>query len=236
MNTYLNPLKQAFVKGQNPEIAVQMKKYMRGQYAYFGIKAPQRSAITRTFLSEYGLPGDDQLEPIVKQCWDQPEREFQYFAMELLVRIAKKAELCRVDFYEYLILSKSWWDTVDYMASNLVGVHFQKFPDVIQDYTTKWMNSGNIWLQRTSLIFQLKYKQHTDLELLDRNIRQLEGSHEFFINKAIGWALRQYSKTDAQWVINYVKQNQDMLDPLSQREAVKWLVRKGLILTTSNSK
>ena len=140
MNSYLYPLKQAFVKGQNPEIAVQMKKYMRGQYAYFGIKAPQRTAITRKFLSEYGLPGDDRLEPIVKECWDQPEREFQYFAMELLARIAKKAELCRVDLYEYLILSKSWWDTVDYMASNLVGVHFQKFPDVIHDYTTKWMN------------------------------------------------------------------------------------------------
>lgn len=138
--------------------------------------------------------------------------------------MAKKAEKERIDLYEYLIVNKSWWDTIDYSASNLVGVHFQKFPELIQPYTEKWMDSGNMWLQRTSLLFQLKYKKATDLELLTDYIHQLQGSKEFFINKAIGWILREYSKTNAAWVVDFVNSNQ--LAPLSHREALKWLNRK----------
>lgn len=223
MNTYLAPLEKSFFKNSHPEFAAQMKKYMKGQFEYFGIKAPERSLLVREFISVHGYPNDDDLESVVKNCWDLPQREYQYFAMEILGKMARKAEICRVDLYEYLILSKSWWDTVDFIASNLVGVHFQKFPLIIPDYTTKWMNSENIWLQRTTLLFQLKYRGNTDLELLTQSIEQLKGSHEFFINKAVGWALRQYSKTDAKVVIKYVQNNEPWLAPLSKREALKWL-------------
>ena len=205
MHPYLIPLSELFQKRANEEIALYMKKYMKGQYAYFGIKSLERRELKKEFLHTHGLPGSEILPIITKECWYLPQREYQYFIMEVLERLAKKAEKERIDLYEFMIVNKSWWDTVDYIASNLVGVHFQKYPDLINPVTEKWMNSGNIWLQRTSLLFQLKYKKKTDVMLMTNYIQRLQGSKEFFINKAIGWILREYSKTDGDWVRNYVE-------------------------------
>jgi 3-methyladenine DNA glycosylase AlkD len=224
MHAYLIPLSDTFELNSNKEIAFYAKKYMKGQFEYFGIKSPERREIKKEFLQKYGLPEGPNLPVLVKDCWELPQREFQYFIMEVLERSAKKAEPDRIDLYEFMITHKSWWDTVDYIASNLVGVHFQKYPELIIPTTKKWMDSGNIWLQRTSLLFQLKYKRRTDVALMSEYIKRLQGSKEFFINKAIGWILREYSKTDADWVLNYVKHNP--LAPLSKREALKWLERK----------
>lgn len=224
MNHYLIPLSELFEANANDAIAAPMKKYMKGQFEYFGIKSPQRKELKQAFLKTYGLPPIDQLETITKECWNLSQREYQYVIMEVLGRLAKKADKGRIELYEYLIVNKSWWDSIDYIASNLVGVHFEKYPELIKVYTEKWMNSGNIWLQRTAILFQLKYKKNTDLKLLSDYIQRLQGSKEFFINKAIGWMLREYSKTDKNWVINFVNTNQ--LAPLSKREALKWLEKK----------
>jgi 3-methyladenine DNA glycosylase AlkD len=224
MHPYLNPLLELFQKNANPEIAFYAKKYMKGQYEYFGIKSQERRDLKKEFLQKYGLPGPEMLPLITKECWDLPQREYQYFIMEVQERLAKKAEKERIDLYEFMILKKSWWDTVDYIASNLVGVHFQKYPDLIYPVTEKWMATGNMWLQRTSLLFQLKYKKKTDVTLMTNYIQRLQGSKEFFINKAIGWILREYSKTDSDWVRHYVEKQS--LAPLSRREALKWMERK----------
>jgi len=222
MHPFLIPLSELFQKRANEEIAYYMKKYMKGQYAYFGIKSPERRELKKEFLQK--LPGPEVLPFITNECWDLPQREYQYFIMEVLERLAKKAEKERIELYEFMILNKSWWDTVDYIASNLVGVHFQKYPDLMNLVTEKWMNTGNMWLQRTSLLFQLKYKRKTDVTLMTSYIHRLQGSKEFFINKAIGWILREYSKSDGDWVRDYVATCQ--LAPLSRREALKWLERK----------
>ena len=229
MYTYLVPLKKEFEQNRDEALAVRMKQYMKGQYTYFGIPSPLRRDILREFLKVYGLPKVDDINMITKDCWDQPEREFQYFIMEILGKMARRAEPDRIDLYEYISVNKSWWDTIDYIASNLVGVHFQKYPEQIKPQTEKWMDSENMWLQRISLLFQLKYKAKTDVELMSRYIERLLGSKEFFINKAIGWILREYSKTNAEWVLNYVNENKNLLSGLSYREALKWLDRKGKI-------
>lgn len=223
MEPYVESLLERFGEHSNPENAAAMKKYMKGKFDYFGIKSPLRKELSRTHIREQGIPKEEDVETIMHACWAVPQREVQYFAMELAGRVAKKAELCRVDLYEYMALEKSWWDTIDYIASNLVGVHFQKFPDAIVPYTGRWMDSGNIWLQRISLLFQLKYRDKTDLDLMSTYIHRLTGSKEFFINKAIGWILREYSKTNASWVIRYVEDHAAELAPLSRREALKWL-------------
>jgi 3-methyladenine DNA glycosylase AlkD len=223
MHPYLNPLVLRFQEQRDPLRAAAMKQYMRGQFDYIGMNAPKHKELSRQHIREMGFPDEEEVEPVVHDCWKMDEREYQYFAMILLSRMAKKAPLCRVDLYEYMVREKSWWDTIDFIASNLVGVHFQRFPDAIKPYTTQWMNSGNRWLQRVCLLFQLKYKQKTDLELLDQFIKELHGSKEFFINKAIGWILREYSKTDRHWVLDYVERYKADLAPLSQREALKWL-------------
>jgi 3-methyladenine DNA glycosylase AlkD len=226
MDTYLLSLADKLIQSRCDANAFFMKKYMKEQFEYFGIKSPVRREIMKSFLNSYGLPPEERLQEIVFGCWNLPEREYQYFIMEVLGKMARTADNSRIGLYEFMIVNKSWWDTVDYIAAHLVGTHFLLFPEMIPETTERWMGSGDKWLQRTCLLFQLKYKSKTDLELLNGFIRQLKGSKEFFINKAIGWILREYSKTNPAWVKGYVDENHTDLAPLSKREALKWIQRR----------
>jgi 3-methyladenine DNA glycosylase AlkD len=138
---------------------------------------------------------------------------------ELLEKYKKMWAEDMIELFEKLIVTKSWWDSVDYMSSALVSVYFKKYPQQIKPVTESWMASGNMWLQRVSLIFQLTYRKETDTELMFHYMRQLTHSKEFFIQKAIGWALRQHAKTDADLVKQFVENTK--LAPLSKREALK---------------
>ncbi len=197
-----------------------MKKYMRDQFEYLGIKSPQGTVLMRTFIKEHGLPPLDQLDEIVRDLWALPQREFQYAAMTLMSKFEKKVEPEFITTIEYLITTKSWWDTVDLLAGHAVGSHFKRFPNVREKYLKKWRKSDNFWLRRTTLLFQLGYKKETDFDLLCELVRENLGSDEFFINKAIGWALRQYAHTNPAPVKKFVKATKE-LHPLSRREALK---------------
>ena len=122
-----------------------------------------------------------------------------------------------------MITQKSWWDTVDSMASDITGPYFQRYPEQIRPVTGGWNRSRNIWLQRSSLLFQKAWKKETDKERLASYILHLSKSTEFFVQKAIGWSLREYAKTDPDWVRSFVKSHQKELAPLSKREALKHL-------------
>ena len=148
-----------------------------------------------------------------------PEREWQYFGIELLMHYKKQWKISTIKLVEYGITHKSWWDTVDYIADAWAGEYFKLFPQRIITVTGKWNQSNHMWLQRCSLLFQKKYKKSTDTKLLGRYIIQLSGSKEFFIRKAIGWILREYAKTDPEWVKKFVASTE--LSPLSRREALK---------------
>lgn len=224
VHPYLLPLIQSLGNAANPEEAVFMKKYMRHQFDFYGIKSPERKRILKDFLERQGLPEAEQIEMIVKELWDLPQREAQYAGMELLKMQVKKANEKHFELLEYCLTHKSWWDTVDYLAGHVAGSLFKTFPEKINPQVSQWMDSGNSWLQRTCLLFQLAYKKQTDAPLLFSIILELHTSKEFFIQKAIGWALRQYSKTDPDAVSGFV--NQTELAPLSKREGLKWLGRK----------
>lgn len=120
-----------------------------------------------------------------------------------------------------MVTHKSWWDTVDFIAAKLMGEYFTKFPEQRAIYVKKWIDSNNIWLQRCALLFQLKYKENLDTALLGAVINSLLGSKEFFINKAIGWILREYSKTNPNWVMEFA--NKTALGNLSKKEALRWI-------------
>lgn len=222
---YILPLLSLLEEHRNDKEAVSMKKYMKGRYEYFGIKSPLRKELARQFRMENGPIRPEHLDEMVRWCWQAPERELQYIAMETLGREARKAGSSHLSLYEFMILNKSWWDTVDYIAANLVGPYFQLYPQEIKTVCDRWMASGNIWLQRSCLLFQLKYKDQTDVVLLDGFIQLLKESKEFFIRKAIGWILREYSKTNPDFVLQYIQQHK--LSGLSEREALKWLKNKG---------
>ena len=144
--------------------------------------------------------------------------------MGLLGKFEKELPLEFTETLETLIVTKSWWDTVDSIATGTVATYFQRYPGVRGETLPRWRRSENFWLRRTCILFQLDYKKETDFPLLCDIIRENLGSKEFFINKAIGWALRQYSRTDAQAVRNFVAATP--LHPLSAREALKWLDKR----------
>lgn len=224
MHNFVQNLRKALELRANPENAAHQKAYMRNQFAFFGLKAPEQKALYRDFFKQHGSPPADEIRTVIRELWQQPEREFQHFGMLLLEKYVKEGEADMINLFEFMITTKSWWDTVDMIASRLVGPHFKRFPKQIPIYTEKWMKSGNFWLQRTALLFQLKYKKNTDTKLLFNLIERLAHEDEFFIRKAIGWALREYSKTDPQAVINFVESHE--LKPLSRREALKVIERK----------
>jgi 3-methyladenine DNA glycosylase AlkD len=220
MHPYVRLLKSLYEQNANPTDAAPMKKYMRGQFEYLGIKTPLRVALQKGFIKEHGLPPLGELDIIMRELWSLPQREFQYTATSLLGKLETKLEPEFISTVEYLIVTKSWWDTVDTLAGNTIGVHFKRFPKVQEKYLKKWRKSDNFWLRRTALLFQLGYKDETDFDLLCEIIRENLGSGEFFINKAIGWALRQYAWTNPAPVKKFVKATKG-LHPLSRREALK---------------
>ena len=219
MHPYVFALKELFEKNADPAQAAPMKKYMRDQFEYLGIKTPQSAALQKQLYAEYGLPEVTDLDPVLRDLWALPQREFQYVGLGLLDKSEKKLPAKFIKPIEYLILTKSWWDTVDAIAGHTVGMHFRRFPDVREKHLPKWRASKNIWLRRTTILFQLNYKRETDFDLLCEIIRENLDSKEFFINKAIGWALRQYARVDPSAVSKFVKSTP--LHPLSKREAMK---------------
>ncbi len=220
MHTYVRQLKVLFEENTDLANATPMKKYLRDQFEFLGIKTPVRTVLQREFIKQHGLPPLEKLDLISRELWVLPQREFQYAAVSLIGKVEKKLEPDFITTLEYLIITKSWWDTVDTIAGNTVGVMFKNHPKVKENYLKKWRASDNFWLRRTTLLFQLKYKQETDFDLLCELIHENLGSDEFFINKAIGWALRQYAWTNPKTVKNFVRAT-SQLHPLSRREALK---------------
>ena len=220
MHPYVASLRTLFEPNANPAQAAPMKKYMRDQFEYLGIKSPQVKALFRQAIRENGLPSLEELDRVVRELWDLPQREYQYLAISLMERLEKKLPPTTIKTLEYMIVHKSWWDTVDNI-SHIVGIHFKRYPEVHEKYLPKWRVSDNFWLRRTAILFQLDYKEETDFALLSEIVQENLGSNEFFINKAIGWALRQHARIDPNAVKQFVKSTP--LHPLSRREAMKHL-------------
>jgi len=218
MHTYAKGIEKKFEELAHEEKAVGAKAYMRDQFEHYGIPAPLRRSTAKEYLKKQ-LPPYAELPAIVKELWKHPYREMQYFASELILALKKQWQPELIELLEYMITHKSWWDTVDKIASENVAPFFLLFPDKMRPVTKKWNHSPDIWLQRTSIIFQNPYKQKTEDGLLSEYILHCAHSKEFFIQKGIGWALREYSKTNAAWVKKFVAAHE--LAPLSKREALK---------------
>lgn len=221
MQEFVEILEIEFQKNENIKIAAEQKAYMRNQFEYVGLRAVERREIQKPFLMKAYLPKKEALSELVMTFWNKPQRDFQYFGQELAFNYLKQLEVGDIVLYEFMVSNKSWWDTVDYISVKLMGAYFKKFPEQRAKYVNKWLESGNIWLQRSALLFQLKYKEELDTKILSNAIHYLIGSKEFFINKAIGWVLREYSRTNPKWVVDFVEKKE--LNSLSKREALRLL-------------
>lgn len=221
---YFANLRSAFEKHANPIVATGAKAYMRNKSEFYGLPSPVRRQLVKEFISEAGYPPYDELEEMVHFAWEQPQREWQYVAMEIVEKSVKKANQNLLDLAEWMIINKSWWDSVDFIAPNIAGVLFKKFPEIKMQYIEKWMQSGNLWLQRSCLLHQLRDNKTADRALLFNLCERLAEHPDFFIRKAIGWSLRQYSKAYPEAVIDFVNTHQ--LSNLSRKEALKVINRK----------
>ena len=198
----------------------QMAAYMKNKFEFLGIQAPLRRSIAKPLLTATKPMSGEEIVSLIHELWLKPHREFQLIGIDVLQKNVSKLTPTDIAHVEHWILTKSWWDTVDFLASRGVG-HLFKDPSTKNQYLDKWLNSENIWLNRSCLLFQLFYRGKTDFELLKQIILHLNHKKEFFIQKAIGWSLRQYSKTNATNVIQFVEENN--LKGLAQREALKWV-------------
>jgi 3-methyladenine DNA glycosylase AlkD len=222
---YLAHVKTVFSKNGDPGRAQNQMRYMRYQFEYYGLKAPVWMALAKEIFAEKGLFDGEQLKTFARLCFEDEHRELHYAAVEMVQKKAKKQPEDFILFLEELLITKSWWDTVDWL-SKLVGWHFLRFPHLTLPVTRRWMASGNIWLQRICLIFQLSYKEKTDFGLMKKYILELAGSQEFFIRKGAGWALRQHSRIDPGGVVAFINAN-PQLAGLTKREGLKWLKNQG---------
>lgn len=219
--TYIAGLRTAFELLGDEQIAAEQSRYMKRLFPFFGLKTPERNAIVKGYIKEHGLPPFDKLEEVLKACYKQPEREFHYTAVHLASLYMKKHVKEMIPLMEYLITNNSWWDTVDGTSSACVRPLFKQHPELLDKLSLKWVKSYNMWLQRSAIIAQLGFRSDTNEKVLFRNIKALNGGNEFFINKAIGWALREYSKTYPKQVINFIAENK--LHSLAVREGSKYL-------------
>ena len=214
-------LELEFEKNRNEFEAEGMSRYMKNRFTYFGIKKPKRAVIQKQWFSiipKYFT--QENKRELVLELWQKEEREFHYVAIDFMAKWKDK-ELVSEDseFIEFLLTNHSWWDSVDALASNYLGRYLRVFPKQREIVIKSWRKSENRWLRRSCLIFQLRYKSQTNFELLKSLILEFKDEKEFFIQKAIGWSLREYAKTNPVSVRNFVEESG--IQGLAKREALK---------------
>lgn len=215
-----NKLIEEMIENANPDRQEQMMNYMRNQFKFLGIQALERQNICRPYFASAKKSGKIDWD-FVYLCWENDYREMQYIAIDYLKSMKKFLKKDDIERLEELIINKSWWDTVDNF-NKIIGYLVDKYED-LKELVLDWSLCENIWLRRMSIIYQLTLKEDTDLSILTKVIDNNLYSDEFFINKAIGWSLRQYSKIDPEWVKEFIEERKNKLDRLSIKEGSKYL-------------
>lgn len=215
-----NKLYEEMIQHKNEEQARQMSKYMLNKFEYIGIKTPERREIFKNFFKEY--KNEEKIDwEFVNNCWENKYREFQYVAADYLKNMKDKLTIDDIPKLKQFILKKSWWDTIDNLDMTIGALALKD--SNMNKILLEWSIDENIWLRRIAIDHQLLRKEKTNTELLEKILKNNLGQAEFFINKAIGWALRDYSKTNPEWVKNFIEKNKEKMAKLSIKEASKYL-------------
>ncbi len=208
----------AFAKKRNIIYAEQMQKYMRNQFIFFGIKTEERRNLLQLIIKKNTFPDYKDYLELANLLLEYDEREMNYAVIDLATNYKKVWDNQMLKLQNIIAYKKPWWDTVDASNSFIFKPFYKQNKNALEQLVL-WNNSENIWIVRLSIIGQLGQKQKTDVALLSNNILKHNGSNEFFIQKAIGWALRDYASYDPHWVKNFA--NNYELKPLSKREALR---------------
>ena len=207
-------------ENRNELLAESMSRYMQDKFRFLGIRGATRTEIYKKYFPDARKTKTIDWD-FVESCWNKEEREFQYvvvYYLKAMQKFLKREDISRL---KYLIVTKSWWDTVDLLAK-VVGslvIRIEGYDQIMLE----WSKDSNIWLKRVAILYQLSLKEKVDKQILERILVDNLGDSEFFINKAIGWALRDYSKYNPEWVREFIKKNKENMANLSIREASKYI-------------
>ena len=209
-----------FEENRNELLAESMSKYMQDKFRFLGVRGATRTEIYKKYFPEARKSKAIDWD-FIENCWNKEEREFQYVVVYYLKAMQKFLKREDISKLKYLIVTKSWWDTVDLLAK-VVGslvIRIEGYDQIMLE----WSKDSNIWLKRVAILYQLSLKDKVDEIILDKILVNNLGDSEFFINKAIGWALRDYAKYNPEWVREFIKKNMDNMANLSIREASKYI-------------
>ncbi|MYT75735.1 MULTISPECIES: DNA alkylation repair protein [unclassified Streptomyces] len=219
-DTVLDRLTTVYPAAADPGRAARMRAYMKDVAPFLGLPSPERRELSRTVLRGTPSPDETALTALALRCWALPEREYAYFAVDCLRRHVRLLSPDFLPVARQLITTVPWWDTVDHLAAYVVGGLVAADPRLTAAMDA-WVEDDDLWVARTALLHQLRYRGATDADRLFAYCLRRAGHPNFFIRKAIGWALREYAKTDADAVRAFVAAHRDVLAPLSVREALK---------------
>lgn len=207
----------------NIENATSMQAYMKDNFSFLGIKTQERRAVLKNLWKKHQHEIQTNFRGIAWDLFQKKEREFHYCGVEILIKELKNKYVIEdAKLIEKLIVTNSWWDTVDFLAKYVLGNYLRQFPEETFVVIERFSNTNNMWLNRSAILFQLDYKASTHFELLISECEKHKESKEFFIQKAIGWALREYGRYNPNGVILYVENTN--LKPLSKKEALRKLI------------
>lgn len=223
IHPWVQAVQTLFSAVDNPQISAPMKAYMKDHFPFHGITSQHRAALLKDLLSKENLPKHAELRPICEQLWQLPQREYTYAALALMAKMQKQLQPSDYPWIIALVTQRSWWDSVDTLAGNVLSTLVNKYPDTLWTTFEPLIASDNFWLNRTAIIVQLKSRDKTDTDFLTAAILPHMSNKEFFLRKAIGWSLRQYARYNPQWVMNFVDLYDAQLSGLSKREALKRL-------------
>ncbi|MGW1764310.1 DNA alkylation repair protein [Streptomyces sp. NPDC002073] len=216
----LDRLTAAYREAADPVRARSAAAYMKDVAPFLGLATPARRALDRGVLADTPAPTEGDCAALALRCWELPEREFQYFAVDYLRRHVGRCSSGLLPVVRHLLVTVPWWDTVDLLAAHTVGPLVAADPALAR-VMDEWIADEDLWLARTALLHQLRYRDATDADRLFGYCLRRADHPDFFIRKAIGWSLREYAKTAPDEVRAFVTDAQDLLSPLSRREALK---------------
>lgn len=218
--SFITTLETAFQNNRSRELAVPMENYMKNHFPFYGIKTDKRRLIFKAIWQEHQDEVKQNGREIALQLFAFKEREMHYCGIEILIENLKKNyQIEDIELIEKILTTNSWWDSVDTIAKYILGEYLIEFPNETKKVIQRFSDSDDMWLNRSAILFQLSYKQKTNADFLFRECIKHAHSKEFFIQKAIGWALREFGRFYPNEVKEFVKQN--TLKPLSKKEALK---------------
>ncbi|MFJ2815717.1 DNA alkylation repair protein [Streptomyces sp. NPDC087294] len=219
-DTLLERLTHAYPAAADPARAAAMRAYLKDIAPFLGLTTPVRRALDRTVVRGLPRPTEADCTAIALRCWARPEREYAYFAVDYLRRHIARCSSGFLPVARHLVATVSWWDTVDLLAAHVVGALVAADPRLVADMDA-WIVDPDLWVARTALLHQLRYRDRTDSARLFSYCLRQSGHPDFFVRKAIGWALREYAKTDPDAVRTFLAGERGRFAPLSVREALK---------------